>query len=298
MSFLRARSETPTVRRGAGSPKRITARLVLCIAGGASAWALDAVAQVDVMQACVVASERGQQLRATRVLKEARAEFLACSRVECPAIVAKDCERWFREVEQSLPTVVFSAHDVERRDIASVRVFMDGAPLLEKLDGTAIAMNPGPHKFRFEAAGHPTLERSIVVNEGEKNRNVEVLLETPGLVPREPAVPAARVPVPALVFAGIGVVAAASTAYFGITGISDYDTLRDSCGVSRTCSPSQVDPARTHFFLADMSAGIGLVSLAAAAYLFLSRPSKAEATRAFRWHVVPRGTTTELRVFF
>jgi hypothetical protein len=55
---------------------------------------------------CLAAASRGQTLRDAHSLVEARVQFQACARRECPAIVQTDCGAWLDAVERTLPSVV------------------------------------------------------------------------------------------------------------------------------------------------------------------------------------------------
>jgi hypothetical protein len=72
---------------------------------------------------------------------------------------------------------VFEAKDAVGHDLSVVHVTMDSQPLLDKLDGTAFAVDPGEHTFVFEAAGLRRTEDTVVVREGDTNRHVRIVLE-------------------------------------------------------------------------------------------------------------------------
>ena len=61
---------------------------------------------------------------------------------------------------------------------------MDGEVLTEKLEGTALSLDPGPHNLTFEAPGQPTVTKQIVVREGEKDRREMVQVGTSGALRR------------------------------------------------------------------------------------------------------------------
>ncbi len=124
--------------------------------------------------ACLTASEKGQRARTAGKLREARGQFLVCGSDGCPAIVRRDCAQWQVELISLMPSVVFGAKDKRGRDLFDVIVTMDGEALLTKLDGKAVAVDPGPHTFKFEMPGQtPVVERALV-KEGEKTRVVAV----------------------------------------------------------------------------------------------------------------------------
>lgn len=252
--------------------------------------ALAADARADDRQekkVCAQASEDAQQLRTDGHPREARERLLVCVRDVCPQVVRKDCTLWLAEVEAALPSVVINARDGQGHDLVNVRVTMDGKPFTDKVDGKSIAVNPGIHVFRYEADDAPAIEEKVVVREGEKNRELVVTFKTPGPavapVPEPPTpgvvtpppAPATRSGPPALtyVLAGVAVVAAGGYAYLGIAGKNDVDNLRSTCAPA--CSQSQKDSASQQLLGANISFGVGVASLAAAAIVWIASPGKA-----------------------
>src|SRR5262249_42485296 len=118
----------------------------------------------------VSAYEKAQQLRGEAKLRAARDQLLVCSRPECPALVRQDCSQWMGEVQHALPSVVIAARDGTGHDVLAVRVSIDGVVVTETLDGKPIAVDPGPHKFKYETAGSAPIEEQVLVREGERNR--------------------------------------------------------------------------------------------------------------------------------
>jgi hypothetical protein len=79
----------------------------------------------------------------------------------------------------------------------------------------------------------------------------------------------------------------------GVLGKSQRDDLRDSCAPS--CPEDDVGSVRTKLILADVSLGVGVVSLGVATYLFIAsagskpKPPLADAEKARLWlDVAPR----------
>jgi hypothetical protein len=132
----------------------------------------------DDKTVCLDATVQGQSLRAAHKLVEAHEAFLVCARPQCPMLLQQACAGWLAEVEKSLPTVVITAHDGAGADIVDVTVNMDGHPLVTKLDGQAMTINPGQHLFQFSARG-AQLDQQAVIKEGEKNQSLAVVLGTP-----------------------------------------------------------------------------------------------------------------------
>jgi hypothetical protein len=134
----------------------------------------------DDKAACLDAASKGQRFKDNHKLVEAREQFRVCAAVACPAVVQSDCATWLAEVEAALPSVVVTAKNAAGADLVEVKVSMDGQPLVSRLDGHAVPMNAGPHTFRLTSADGTTLEKQVVVREGEKNQSVAVVLGPAG----------------------------------------------------------------------------------------------------------------------
>jgi hypothetical protein len=119
---------------------------------------------------CLSASENSLALRGQHQLRAARAQLLVCAHASCPADVRMECTRRVSEINSAMPTVVFEAKDASGNDISAVRVSMDGQPLVDRLEGTAVSIDPGEHSFAFEAPGQGTVQKKFVIREGEKDR--------------------------------------------------------------------------------------------------------------------------------
>ena len=238
------------------------------------------------VESCMTSYEAAQRLRINTQLREARKELLTCGGAACPQALRKDCLRWLDEVDRSLPSLVIAVRS-GNAELTDVRVSVDGTQVATRLDGAALTVDPGSRLFRFEASGYEPLERTIVVREGEKNRAVGVEMLAVGA-------PAAsgKSKAPALIVAAVGVVGLGFFTYFGLKGRSEKSDLEPCKG---HCAQSDVDRVSRDFLVADISLGIGVVALGAAAYLYFSdrSPRQAPATAAQRpwWLDVTSGRT-------
>ena len=247
-------------------------------------------ADADEKEQCINASDQGQQLRDDGKYRLARDAFLRCSRSTCPAIVSHNCAQWLIDVDGRSPTIVIAAKDENGNDLVDVKVTSDGTELAAKLNGMPLPIDPGEHAMHYETAGFPPIDDHVVIRTGEKNRVLKVrfalekLAEQPA--PAAPTTPPAPepsrgVPLATWVFGGVAVAAFASEAYFGITGVSQYngDTGDGKCAPH--CGQSEVSSVQTKFLAADVSLGVGLVSAGLATYFFLRpRESKPAADTA------------------
>jgi len=240
------------------------------------------VAYADERADCASAADQAQQLRDEGKYRRAREQLLVCARDVCPAPIKRDCLDWLSQMDSVAPTVVLGAKE-GTRDLIDVRVSVDGQPLTEKLDGKPVPMDLGQHTFKFEYQGQ-VKEETVVVGAGQKGRNIAVVFGAaappPGPVAPPPPPHGDNSLVPAFIVGGIGVVGLVSFAIFGISGKSDVSDLRDGPNkCAPNCPESEVDSARTKLIVADISLGIGVVALAVATYMILTRPKiDAEAT--------------------
>lgn len=143
---------------------------------------------------CLSAYERSIKLRSQHELTAAREQLLICASPSCPEDVRNECASRIAEVSAQLPTLVFEAKDREGNDRVAVTVTMDGAPLVDRLDGSALPIDPGEHDFVFSAEGAPSVTKHVLVREGDKTRHESVVL---GPEPAEPVAPQPPEPVAA-----------------------------------------------------------------------------------------------------
>jgi len=146
---------------------------------------------------CLAATESSLSLRHQHKLREARAKALVCSAPSCPTDIREECVRRVGEINAAIPTIVFDARDGDGGELVAVKVSMDGQLLTDHLDGSAVAIDPGPHTFTFEAARQPRAEKKLIIREGQKDRNEVVTLGT-RKVAATPAPASAPAPAPAL----------------------------------------------------------------------------------------------------
>jgi hypothetical protein len=176
---------------GAPAPARLVAVLVAC--GGVSS---SIPVRADDAT-CVASSEQALELRESGHLHAALEQLAVCADTACPPEVHEECSQRIERVTAAMPTLVLAATDAAGNDLPAVGVTMDGTPLGHPLDGRPLAIDPGPHTFRFDVPGQPTVERVFVLREGEKDRRERVVLGEVPAVPPPPAIPAPAATPPA-----------------------------------------------------------------------------------------------------
>jgi hypothetical protein len=257
----------------------LSQRTVIALATIVSTFMLCSRAQASDVEACIAAHEHGQLLRNSGKLKEAREEMLSCSRDVCPSMIRKECAPWLAEIDQSIPSIVVAVRGPDGRDAVEARVSLDGKPLLTRLDGRSVLVDPGEHVLRVEWPGQAPKEERFVLREGEKNRALSISFAVAKPVTSAdsrtlpPDVPHARpMPTVSYVLGGVGVAALAASVFFESKGLSQRSDL-DSQQCKPYCNKSDVDSAKQSILIGDMSLGVGILSLGAATYFYLTRPS-------------------------
>ena len=241
--------------------------------------------------ACYDDFERSQELRREHRLVEARAALTHCAVKTCPVAVSRPCEKWLAEVNATVPSVVVRAETGAGEPIEEGTLSIDGN-VRGELPMVSLALDPGEHTFVLRRAGETVARATIVLAEGDRDRDVLLrgLVPTQGPAPVTPvALPAAPIDRPrrGLTAAPIALFAtsALGLGVFAVVGAgtrSDAADLRSRC--SPRCASGDVDPLRTRALIADVGLGIGVVSAAAGLYLALSRVDRPKtAGRPLRW---------------
>jgi len=218
------------------------AALTLAMAEGSSLAANQKTAD------CLNASDASLKLNNQHKLRAERAQLLVCAATSCPAEIRKECLRRVDDVNGQIPTIVFSAKDGAGADLTAVKVTMDGEVLAERLEGTAVPIDPGEHTFTFETAGQPPVTKTLLIVEGQKDRREPVVIGVPAQ-PSGPPAPSPTAPaassaseapatsgggmgtqrVLALVAGGIGVVGIGVGTAFGIMALSKKSDAQNVC---------------------------------------------------------------------
>jgi hypothetical protein len=205
---------------------------------------------LDEKEICASAFERGQELELAGRLNDARAAFVRCAAATCPLVLTPPCLKAAQRLDGEIPSIVIAARSSEGEEVSDARVLIDGELRAERLDGRALALDPGPHRLRIERLGSPAAEREIQIRVGERNRLIEVSFADPRAA--EPALgPAAPKPAPeqpspkstsktpALVALAVGGVGVSVGAVAGALALSNKLDLDRACPTRATCDPSR-----------------------------------------------------------
>lgn len=254
-------------------------------------------AHADNTAECISTNENSQKLRREKKLREALVELKICSQPTCPSAVQRDCTQWLREVEAALPTVSFSAKDGAGNDLTDVRVDVDGKLVLQQLDGSSVAVNPGKHTFTFTHEGDAELTQEVLVSEGDKARKFEVRFKGNARV--ESAAQHSAIP---FVLGGIGVASVITGAVLFVVGKNRFpdecrgELAKDAATGLEQCGTGEI-PNRANSAVTQSSIGTGLlvggsVALAGGITWFLvetfATSSAEKPTDAARRRVQPR----------
>jgi hypothetical protein len=278
---------------------------------------------------CLAASAASLKSDNEHRLRAERAELLTCAAAACPTDIRNECIRRVDEVNLALPTIIFEAKDDLGDDLSAVKVTMDAEVLTDRLDGIAIAVDPGIHNFTFETASRGTVRKQFVIRQGQKNRSELVMFAASAprpavaapVAPPTPSpvvmnlspsrVAAPPLPLPqtdssssfgarktvAIVAATLGVVGIGLGGVFGALARSKRDDAQKVCP---TVCPDQdavamwqdAKRAGTISTVAFAAGGIGLVG---AAVLWLTAHPETPATPSAGVNVGPGQVTMALR---
>jgi hypothetical protein len=252
---------------------------------------------------CVGANTAAQSHRRDGKFAAARAELATCVDASCPALVRDDCNQRLDELNRAQPTIVFDARDNQGHDVSDVAVEVDGRPLVQRLDGIAIAVDPGEHTFTFEEKGRPKVIRKFVLREGEKTRREQVLLGGAPLVTtgissagssRVETTPLGAQRAVALAALGVGLVGIGTGVAFAVQAkakANDADAYCPGTMCTNDAAVRMSHDARVAGNLATVAFAVGAAGIAGAVVLWLTAKSPSSPSA----EVALVGSTLRLR---
>jgi hypothetical protein len=258
-------------------------------------------------RACIGAYEQGQELAQAAKLLRAREAMLSCAKPKCGEFIHHECAARYSRLEEEIPTVILLAKGDAGEKLVDVEVTLDGELFSATLDGRALAVDPGLHQFTFKAKRGTIAEQRTIIVQGERNRVISVSFGSADGEPTKPLPGTAAQPSRPIdeeaypessrsgkrgaapyVAAGIGLAGLGGFALFTQWGRSDNAELT-RCAPN--CSEGTLDHIRNLYIVADVSLGVGIVALGAAAWLFLSsdgsKPPASVKTTAYTFDVRP-----------
>jgi hypothetical protein len=304
-------------------PKPTTGAFALMAVLGAVTTLIgrQALAAEPTTAECLTAHEDSVTLIRNRQLRATRAKLAICSSWSCPAEIRAECLRRVPEIDLSMPTVVFEARDTAGTNLVAVTVKVDGEILAQRLQGSALAIDPGEHTFTFEVAGRPSVEKHLLILEGEKLRRERVEFEAiavPKPAPPPPPVTPAKVelleshPQPnpvsehrlgkarivALGLGGVGVVATGVGVAYGVIAMSRKNDANNVCPEEQCNDQPGVNAWNRAHSAGNISTGafiIGAAGIASGiAVWFLAKPA-ADGDRSTQISLGPGGLRLEGR---
>lgn len=252
---------------------------------------------------------RAATLRTQGKLSAARAELASCMEAsECNAEARRRCASEQQTLANEMPSVVVHAHDGRGNDLVDVSVSLDGEPFVSKLDGLAMSIDPGEHTFVFTRSGQDPVTHAERIEQTDKFKLVTVelpdaeLLRQRALASEAPPPAPGRSPARLIAgasLAGLGVAGLAAFTALGLDARAEEKDLRRS-GCSPNCSEGSVSSVRTRYTLANVSLGVGVAALGAAAFVLLTGKSSSPPDPSAQVDVVagPQGGTLTLRSTF
>jgi hypothetical protein len=237
---------------------------------------------------CIDAHEQGQRLRKLGQWQKARERFVTCAVDACPGPIQQECGPWLKELDDSLPSVIFSVRDERGRAIAGAQLQVDDSPPMT-VPATAFALDPGLHKVRVFAQGYVENTISETLRERERGRILELVLRSEGnqvskaptAAPIAPFGPTSSgsANIPAWTALGATGLALGSFIVFSALGRSLESDRADTC--APLCSRDAVAPIERYYAVADVSLVASVILAGVTAVLFYVRPGEG-AKRAKR----------------
>jgi hypothetical protein len=236
--------------------------------GLASAQAADASCQ---------AVEKTESMRAEGHYRDARARLLECVNAQCGGDVRRRCAATLQKLDAVTPSIVVRAEDANGNDVTDVSVKLGDELLVKSLDGMAIPVDPGEHRFAFQRVGEEPVVQTLTIQRGEKFRSIDVQIgpsstdaEQAGVGATGPSKSTGRwVAGGSLI--GVGAFGLVGFTWLGLSARSTEKELQRTCKTE--CNKARVDAMGTRYVLANVSLGVGVLALGAATWLLLSEPA-------------------------
>jgi hypothetical protein len=243
----------------------------------------DAAAQTEPSEPSCEAVEKTEALRAQGHYRQARVQLLECVNAQCGGDVRRRCASTLQKLDAITPSIVVRAEDASGNDVTDVAVSSGPDLLVNSLDGMAISVDPGEHVFTFQRPAEAPVTQNLTIARGEKFRAIDVkigsrptlALPTAASAQGDSGISSERLAA-GVSLIGVGVAGLAGFTWLGLKARSHEEDLK---GCKPNCSDGFVESVETRYLLANVSLGVGVAALGAAAWVLLTG-SAAEAEPA------------------
>lgn len=244
--------------------------------------------------ACLSSYELGQRAKMDGRIRESREHFLQCANEGCPAALRPDCAKWLEEANAALASLVIRARDATGNEVLNVSVHEGETLIAPTLTGRALSLDPGRHTLRFQFADGTSVTREIILHEGERGAQLDVVsasqLVSTGSsgssADSTSAQPSRPIPASVYIFGAVSVVGLASAGYFAIAANNEQFSMLHECRPH--CSSDRVSKVKTSYLIADVSLAVSLASGILAGYFWATRPTVAATLSHVNVAVGPR----------
>ena len=206
-------------------------------------------------------------------------------------------------IEPELPFLSIEVPAAAR--VPGLEVLRNGTPIQAAGWATELPVDPGRVEIVARAPGYKTKTRTLTL---ARRQHLTIQLEKLDLAPVVVLAPSETGShwtgrkTAGVMLAGLGLVAVAGGAFFGLNAISERKTSDSDCPVfdaERRCTSAGADAmsqARTAAWISDVSFGVGALALAAGAYFFFSggqsEPALTTASAPPAWSFSARAGAT------
>lgn len=227
--------------------------------------------------ASCAAVEQTEAMRGEGRYREARARLLECVNAQCGGDVRRRCAATLQKLDAVTPSIVVRAEDELGNDVTDVAVALGDEPLVSSLDGMAIPVDPGPHRFVFRRPGYDPVTQTLTIQRGEKFRSIDVQFGASPSAATSPEVASEDAPsessarwVASASLIGVGT---AGLVGFTWVGLNARSREKDLQACKPECSEGSVSGVRQRYVMANVAGAVGVLALGAATYLLLTAPS-------------------------
>ncbi len=242
------------------------------------------LARAQNQEACLAASSKAQDLRDAHKLRATKSQLQICAAPSCPKVVREDCATWLGEVDRALPTIKVTAIDDAGAPLVNVKVWLDGKVVASKID-ESIPADPGTHHLHFEGTTGGTSNTTVSLTEGEKDKQLSIVLSRPADATAAPVdeAPDDDLPAPThasplrtvgFVTLGVGAAGLVVGAIFGGLALASKGSANCDAGL---CDAEPLRAAKTQALVSTIGFVAGGVLAAAGLTLVLVAPKASPA---------------------